>query len=64
MAKLTAVSANLRLLNEENRSVCLVSNIKPNAEAERVAAFAGAIEVIYNNGPCSGRLSVVYELER
>ena len=64
MAELKAINANLRLLNEESKSVCFINNISPDVEASKAAAFTNAIETIYNNGECSARMSIVYQLER
>ena len=64
MAELQAASANIRLTNEDRRSICLVNNISPTVQAETAAAFVSAIETIYNNGPCDARMNVIYDIIR
>ena len=64
MAELQAASANIRLTNEDRRSICLVNNISPTVQAEMAAAFVSAIETIYNNGPCDARMNVAYDIIR
>ena len=62
MASIDVIGANIRLTNEENRSVCLINNVSPNVSANTAAAFVSAIEKIYNNGPCTARMNVAYDI--
>ena len=64
MAQLVAASANLRLTNEDRRSVFSVNNVSPNVTAEDAAGFVSAVEKLYNNGQCSARVSIVLNLKR
>jgi len=64
MANFVAASANIRLTNEDRKSVCSVSGISPTVSAETAAGFVDAIEKIYNNGTCSARMSLVMDIVR
>ena len=52
MASFATASANIRLTNEERKSICSVRNVSPTVTADTAAAFVDAIEKIYNNGKC------------
>ena len=62
MAELSPLSANIRLRNEDDQSVCFISGVSPTAAAETVVAFVKALEIIYNGGPCAARMNVVYDI--
>jgi len=62
MAGFTNVSANIRLINEDRRSVCSVNNVNPSVSAQTAAAFVGALKTIYNNGECTARLNITQEI--
>jgi len=62
MAELVIVSANIRITNEDRRSVCSVNNVSPSVAPETAAAFVNAIETLYNNGACSARMNVAYDV--
>ena len=64
MPELVAASANLRLTNEDRRSVFSVGNVSPTVTAETAANFVDAVEKIYNNGDCNARISIVLNLKR
>ena len=64
MAELVAASANLRLTNEDRKSVFSVSNVSPTVSADTAAGFVNAVEKLYNNGQCSARVSIVLNLKR
>jgi hypothetical protein len=64
MAQLTAASANLRVFNEDKRSVFSVANVSPTVNANTVAGFVDAVETLYNDGSCDARIIVVMKLER
>ena len=64
MANLVAASANIRLVNEDRKSICSVSNVSPTVSAQTAANFVDAIEKIYNNGTCTARMSVVMDIVR
>ena len=58
MASFTKVSANIRIVNEDRRSVCSVNNVNPSVSAQTAAAFVDALKTIYNNGDCIARLNI------
>ena len=62
MANLTPASAGIRLSNEDGRSICFVNNVSPSVSAETALGFVRAIETIYNNGDCTARMNVVYDI--
>ena len=62
MASFTNVSANIRIVNENRRSVCSVNNVNPSVSAATAAAFVGALKTIYNNGPCVARLNISQDI--
>ena len=62
MANLVTRSANIRIVNEEKRVVCSVSNILPTVDAETALGFVNAIETIYNKGPCTARINVAIDI--
>ena len=64
MASLQAVSANLRLTNEDRRVVFSVNNVSPTVSAEAATGFVNAVEKLYNTGDCSARVSIVMNLVR
>ena len=64
MAELKAVSANMRLTNYERKSIFSVSNVSPTVDAQTAANFVTAVEKIYNNGPCTARMSLVLDIVR
>ena len=64
MANFNVTTANIRISNEDKKSVCSINNVSPAVTAETAAAFADAIETIYNNGPCAARMSVSYDIAR
>ena len=63
MAEMTVKTANIRLTNEDGRIICSVNNVLPTVEAEKAAGFVSAIQTIYNNGPCAGRMNVTYDIK-
>jgi len=63
MPEFVTAFASMRLRNEEGKSVFSVTNVSPTVTAETAAAFVGAVETIYNNGPCTARLNIVRDLE-
>jgi hypothetical protein len=63
MANLERVSANIRITNEDRRSVCSINNVSPTVEAQTAVNFVNAIKTLYNNGQCSARMNVVYNIE-
>jgi hypothetical protein len=64
MAELKAISAALRISNNEKTRICFVSNVAHDVAALTVANFVDAIETIYNNGPCTARLNIALEVVR
>ena len=62
MAGFTNTSANIRLINEDRRSVCSINNVNPDISAQTAAAFVDALKIIYNNGECTARLSISQEI--
>ena len=64
MAEFVTTSANIRLTNEERKSICPVSGVSPTVSAETAAAFVDAIETLYNNGDCTARLSIAMDIVR
>jgi hypothetical protein len=64
MPELVASFGNLRLTNEEGKSVFSVSNVSPTVSAETAAGFVDAVEKIYNNGQCTARVSIIMNLKR
>jgi len=62
MANFVVASASIRLTNEDGRSICSVSNVSPIVTAETAVAFVNAVETIYNNGPCTARMSVAMDI--
>ena len=64
MPNLTVTTANIRLTNEDKKVVCSMNNISPSVTADTAAAFADAIEKLYNNGPCTARMSIAYDIVR
>ena len=62
MPQFTNVSANIRITNENRRSVCSVNNVNPSVTAQVAFAFVDAIKTIYNNGSCTARLNVSREI--
>ena len=61
MAKFIETTANIRLMNEDKKSVCLLNNVLPNVSADTAMAFVSAIETLYNSGPCKAQLRVAYD---
>jgi len=64
MAQLKAVSANLRILNDDKTRICSVLNVAHDAAAQTVANFVSAVETLYNNGTCTARMNLVLDVER
>jgi len=62
MAGFTNASANIRLINDDRRSVCSINNVNPGVSAQTAAAFVGALKTIYNNGECTARLNISQEI--
>jgi len=62
MAELNVITANIRITNEARRSVCSVNNVSPSVTAETAVAFVEAIETLYNNGACAGRMNIAYDI--
>ena len=62
MAEFTPASATIRITNENRRSVCSVNNVSSSVTADTAAAFVSAIEKLYNDGPCSARMSIIFDL--
>jgi len=58
MAQLKPTAAGIRFTNEDGRSICFVRNVSHSVTADTAAAFANAIETLYNNGHCDARLNV------
>jgi len=58
----TPVAATLRVSNADRRSVCSVNRVSPNVSMETAIAFVKAIEVLYNRGACTARMSVAYDI--
>jgi hypothetical protein len=64
MAQFNAVSASLRISDSDKARVCSVLNVAHDVDAQVANNFVDAIETIYNNGPCTARLSIVLDLVR
>ena len=64
MAELIAASANLRLTNEDGRSVFSANNVSSTVTAAKAAAFVDAVEKLYNNGQCAAKVNIVLNLKR
>ena len=64
MVTLTAASGNLRITNEDKRSILSVSGVSPTVSAETVADFVSAVEKLHNDGSCGARISIVMNLQR
>ena len=62
MAELIPVSANIRLTNEDRRSICFVSNVSPSVTADTAAGFVDAITRLYNRGPCNSRMNIAVDI--
>ena len=62
MNELVAASATIRIINEARRSVCSVSNVSQTVTADTAAAFVNAIETLYNDDPCTARMSIIFDL--
>ena len=62
MANFVTVSAGIRIRSAEGKSVCSVARVSPTVTADTAAAFVSAIEKIYNNGPCTARMSVTMDI--
>ena len=58
MASFDNISANIRIVNENRRSVCSINNVNPLVSAQTAAAFVDALKTIYNNGECTARLNI------
>ena len=58
MASFDKISANIRIVNEDRRSVCSINNVNPAVTAQTAAAFVDALKTIYNNGDCTARLNI------
>ena len=58
MASFDKISANIRIVNDDRRSVCSINNVNPTVSAQTAAAFVDALKTIYNNGECSARLNI------
>ena len=58
MAEFVNISANMRISNEEGTRVCSIANVNPTLSAQTASAFVKAIETLYNDGQCSGRLFI------
>ena len=64
MPELVTASANLRVTNDERRSVFSVATVSPTVTAATLANFVDAVETLYNNGQCAARLNVTMDLVR
>jgi len=64
MTGFTNASANIRLINEDRRSVCSINNVNPDINAQTAAAFVDALKIIYNNGECTARLNISQEISQ
>jgi hypothetical protein len=64
MAEFTTASANLRIVNDDGRSVFSAANVSPTVSADTASGFVGAVEKLHNNGSCSARLNIVLNLKR
>ena len=64
MAQFHVAHANIRINNDEAQRVCTLSNVSPAVPAQTAANFVTAIEKLYNNGPCTARMSVVSDIVR
>jgi len=64
MPEFITAFATMRLTNKERKSIFSVTNVSPTVSAETTAGFVDAVETIYNNGPCTARMSIVMDLER
>jgi len=62
MAELATRSANIRVTNDDGRVVCSVNNVSPTVNASTAAGFVNAIETLYNEGPCTARMSVTFDI--
>ena len=62
MASFSNVSANIRIVNEDRRSVCSINKVNPSVSATTAAAFVGALKTIYNNGNCTARLNISQDI--
>jgi len=62
MANFSNASANIRIVNEDRRSVCSLNNVNPSVSATTAAAFVGALKTIYNNGNCTARLNISQDI--
>ena len=63
MAEFITKSANLRLTDADKKSVCSVNDVSPSVPAETAAAFVEAVETLFNGGPCTAQMRVVYDLK-
>ena len=64
MANFITANAGIRITNAEGKRICSALNVAPTVTADTAAAFISAIETIYNNGPCTARLSLAMDIER
>ena len=62
MASFSKISANIRVINEDRRSICTVNNVNPLVTAQTASAFVDALKTIYNNGDCTARLHISQEI--
>lgn len=62
MASFSNASANIRIVNENRRSVCSINKVNPSVSAATAAAFVGALKTIYNNGNCTARLNISQDI--
>ena len=64
MPELKAVSAILRIKNEDGRSVFSVNNVLPSVSAATAAGFVDAVEKLYNDGQCDANVNIVLNLSQ
>ena len=64
MAELKTTAANLRITDEDKRSVLNASNILPTVSADTLAGFVDGVETLYNNGVCAAKVNIALNLIR
>ena len=62
MASMTYKAASIRIVNAEKKSVCTVNDVLPTVDANTAEEFVSAIETLYNNGPCTAQIRMIYDL--
>ena len=64
METFNSVSGSIRISNPEGKRICSALNVSPTVQPATAAAFVTAIETIYNNGPCTARISLTMDIQR